>query len=65
MVEYALDSQSGWIQGRNLCYERKKQIWHSFSISGNPMNIRSYGKQCNSLVSLLPSLPLWMELPIP
>ena len=45
-VRYALDSMSGWIQGRNLCYDRKTQIWNAYTIRGNAVNIRAYGKQC-------------------
>ena len=39
-------------QGRNLCYQPKKQLWHSYSIRGNPINIRAYGKQCINSISL-------------
>ena len=45
-VRYALDSMSGWIQGRNLCYDRKTQFWNAYTIRGNAVNIRAYGKQC-------------------
>lgn len=45
-VRYALDSMSGWIQGRNLCYDWKSQVWNAYTIRGNPINIRTYGKQC-------------------